>query len=110
MVEPVICPLWVSNDGRFRSRHYHAWDRPCALCRRKVVVSDAIKRQLESNSGTVIVCEQCALARLSEVDALHSHESEAVDPEETCSDWPSWNVQYKAAAMGLAGANGLSVT
>jgi hypothetical protein len=36
MVEPIICPLWVSNDDRFRSRHYRAWDRPCAVCGRQV--------------------------------------------------------------------------
>lgn len=42
MAEPIICPLWVNKDGAFRSRSYHAWDRPCRLCGRKVVLRDAI--------------------------------------------------------------------
>src|SRR5437879_7007482 len=102
MVEPIICPLWVSNDYRFRSRRYNAWDRPCGLCGRKVVVSDATKRQLESNSGAVIVCEQCALTRFSEIEALYRSESKAVDPEETCPTCASLKEQEEAAGMELA--------
>ena len=107
MVEPIICPLWASNDDRFRSRHYHAWDRPCGLCGRKVVVSDVIERRLQSNSGTVVVCEQCALARFSEIEALHRPESESVDSEEACSTCASLKEQEEAAATELARVRGL---
>src|ERR1017187_1050407 len=107
MVEPIICPLWVGNDDRFRSRHYHAWDRPCGLCGRKVVLSDAVKRQLQSNSGSAIVCEQCALARFSEIEAWRRPEPEAVDPEEACSTCASLKEQEEAAAMELARVLGL---
>ena len=61
MIEPIVCPLWVTNDRRFRSRRYHAWDRPCCSCGRKVVVSDAVKRQLDFSSGALLLCEQCAV-------------------------------------------------
>lgn len=107
MVEPIICPLWVSNDDRFRSRHYHAWDRPCGLCGRKVVVSDAIKRRLQSDGGTVVVCEQCALARFSEIEALQRPESESVDPQEACPTCASLKEQEEAAGMELARVRGL---
>lgn len=107
MAEPIICPLWVSGDDRFRRRHYHAWDRPCGLCGRKVVVSDAIERQLRSNSGTVIVCEQCAVARFSEIEALQRPETVALDPEEACSTCASLKQQEEAAAMELAQVRGL---
>jgi hypothetical protein len=107
MVEPIICPLWVSNDDQFRSRHYHAWDRPCRLCGRKVVVSDAIKRQLESSSGTFIVCEQCALGRFSEIEALHLPELKAVDPEENCPTCTSLKQQEEVVAMELDRVRGL---
>jgi hypothetical protein len=107
MAEPIICPLWVSNDDRFRSRRYNAWDRPCGLCGRKVVVSDAIRRQLQSHSGLVIVCEQCALAGFPENEALHRPESQAVDTEETCSTCASLKEQEEAAAVELARVRGL---
>ena len=107
MVEPIICPLWVSNDYRFRSRRYKAWDRPCGLCGRKVVVGDAAKRQLESNSQTVIVCEHCALARFSEIEALYRPEWKAIDPEETCPTCASLKEQEEAAGMELARVRGL---
>jgi hypothetical protein len=107
MVEPIICPLWVSNDDRFRSRHYHAWDRPCGLCGRKVVVSDAIKRRLQSNSGAVVVCEQCALARFSEIEAFYRPGTETVDPPEACSICASLKEQEECAALELARVMGL---
>jgi hypothetical protein len=77
------------------------------VCGRKVVVSDAIKRHLESNSRTSIVCEQCALARLSETEALDRPMSEGVDPEEACSTCASLKEQEEAAAMELARVRGL---
>ena len=107
MAEPIVCPLWVSSDSRFRSRHYHAWDRPCGLCGRKVVVSDAAKRHLESSRGTVVVCEQCALSRFSEIETLHRPEPKAVDVEETCPTCSTLKEQEEAAAIELAGVRGL---
>jgi len=70
-------------------------------------VSDAIKRQLGSNSGTAIVCEQCALVRFSEIEALYCPESQAVAPEETCSTCASLKEQEESAAMELARVRGL---
>ena len=96
--EPIICPLWVNSDERFRSRHYHAWDRPCAICGRKTVVSSAVKRQLESESGSVIVCEQCALARAEVTDA-HRSELKMRPPCLTCE---ALKAQEESAAAELA--------
>lgn len=96
--EPIVCPLWVSSDDRFRSRHYQAWDRPCAICGRKTVVSSAVKRQLESEAGSVIVCEQCALARADVTDAQKS-ESTLEPPCPTCA---ALKLQEESAAAELA--------
>jgi hypothetical protein len=89
MTEPIICPLWEANDKRFRSRQYHAWDRRCCLCGRTVIVTDAVKLQLDSNSQTVILCEQCALIREREskteaTDEPQSNATEDVGPCATC--------------------------
>jgi hypothetical protein len=106
MVEPIICPLWVGNEDRFVSRRYIAWDRPCRLCGRKVVVSDAIKRQLESSNETVLVCEQCALVRSSEIEALLTPEPK-VDFAGTCPICASLKEQEEALSMALARARDL---
>src|SRR5947208_2346769 len=106
MIEPIICPLWVSSADRFVSRRYHAWDRPCRLCGRKVVVSDSIKRQLESNNECVLVCEQCALVRSSEIEALLLPEPKA-DLDGACPTCASLKKQEETAAMELAQIRGL---
>jgi hypothetical protein len=102
MIEPIICPLWVTNDKRFRSRHYHAWDRPCRLCGRKVVVSDAVKKQLDS--GAVILCEQCAMipARQPEIEALDESKADTVENEGHCATCAALKEQEESAAMELA--------
>jgi hypothetical protein len=70
-------------------------------------VSEAIKLQLESNTGAIVVCEQCALARFSEIEALHRPESEPIDPEETCLTCISLKEQEEAASIELARVRGL---
>ena len=47
--EPIrsYAPLWT-NERRFRSRRYHAWDRACSVCGTKVVVSEALKREIDA--------------------------------------------------------------
>lgn len=97
--EPIICPLWEDNDERFRSRHYHAWDRPCAICGRKVVVSGAVKRQLESEAESVIVCEQCALIRAEALSDMRTPESENMPACPTCD---ALKEQEESAAAELA--------
>ena len=103
--EPIICPLWVNGDERFRSRHYHAWDRPCGICGRKVVVSSAVKRQIESENGNVVVCEQCALARVEIFDDLRRPET---GTEPACPTCDSLKAQEESAAAELARVRGLS--
>lgn len=103
--EPIVCPLWVNGDERFRSRHYHAWDRPCGICGRKVVVSSAVQRQLESEAGSVIVCEQCGLARTEVLDALRRSKPETEPPCPTCE---ILKTQEESAAAELARVRGLS--
>lgn len=104
-VEPIICPLWVNGDERFHSRRYHAWDRPCGICGRKVVVSSSVKRQLDSEAGSVIVCEQCALARSEVLDALRNAEFEILPACPTCD---ALKAQEESAAAELARIGGLS--
>src|ERR1700690_1185718 len=103
--EPIICPPWVNSGERFRSRHYQPWDRPCGICGRKVVVSSAVKRQLESEAGSVIVCEQCALARAEVLAALRRPEYET---EPACPTCDSLRAQEESAAAELARVRGLS--
>jgi hypothetical protein len=95
MIETIVCPLWVSADKRFRSRHYHAWDRPCASCGRKVVVSDAVKQRLDSNTAIVILCEQC--------DAMDvSCEPAATQEREPCAVCAALKEQEESAAIEFA--------
>jgi hypothetical protein len=54
-----------------------------------------------------VVCEQCALARFSEIEALQRPESESVDSEEACSTCASLKEQEQAAGMELARVGGL---
>lgn len=103
--QPIICPLWVDNEDRFRSRHYHAWDRSCGICGRKIVVSSAVKRQIESEAGSVIVCEQCALARSEALAVLATSESST---EPACPACATLKAQEEAAAAQLARVTGLS--
>ena len=91
----------MNSDERFRSRHYHAWDRACRLCGRKVVVSDAIKRQLDSSSEAVLVCEQCALVRSLEIEALLPPGPKA-DLDKECSICSSFKEQEEEVKMELA--------
>lgn len=109
MSEPIICPLWEPNDKRFRSRHYHAWDRRCGLCDRAVVVSDAVKRQLESDAGASIICEQCDLIRTPESETTPPNESWSgiADAVETCPTCATLKEQEEAAAKELARCEGL---
>ena len=103
--EPIICPLWENSNERFRSRHYHAWDRPCAICGRKVVVSSAVKRQFESEAENLIICEQCALARSEVLDALQRPKSPT---QPVCPTCDSLKAQEESAAVELAHVSGLS--
>jgi hypothetical protein len=104
MIETIICPLWVSNDKRFRSRHYNAWDRPCRSCGRKVIVSDAVKVQLDSNRAAVILCEQCAVieTRTSEIETPGESEPNAIGEAEPCATCATLKEQEESAAMELA--------
>ena len=61
MTESIICPLWDNNDRRFQTRRYHAWDSRCGSCGRKVVISEAVKRSIDTGETAPIICEQCAL-------------------------------------------------
>ena len=102
--ESIVCPLWVTNDRRFRSRHYHAWDRPCSLCGRKVVVSDEVKRHLDSHSAAVIVCEQCALiwSSRSEIRPLQEPKPKAAENMGVCTTCQVLNEREAAAAREWA--------
>ena len=109
MIEPIICPLWVSNDKRFTSRHYHAWDRPCHLCGRRVVVSDAVKDQLDFIVGSFVVCEQCALVHAMDRATLESSEPESSEAErETCDVCETLRQQEEEASMELARCNAMT--
>jgi hypothetical protein len=104
MIELIVCPLWVANYRHYRSRQYLIWDRPCSLCGRKVIVSAAVKRQLDSGSGAVIVCEQCASiqAPKSEIEALSASESNAIDNVEQCATCAALKEQEESAEVELA--------
>ena len=52
------------------------------------------------------MCEQCALTRVEEIEALHPR-SKAADPEEACPTCASLKEQEEAAAMDLARVTGL---
>jgi hypothetical protein len=104
MTEPIVCPLWATKDKRFRSRHYHAWDRPCGACGRKVVVSDAVKRRLDSSRGAVILCEQCAVIQAGNAELQASSESgpDAAEDLAACVTCAALKEQVESAAMELA--------
>ena len=95
MTETIVCPLWVSTDKRFRSRRYHAWDRPCGSCGTKVVVSDAVKLRLDSNKAIVILCEQCDVMDVS-------CEPAPTQERETCASCAALKEQEESAAMEWA--------
>jgi hypothetical protein len=99
MTETIVCPLWVSTDKRFRSRRYHAWDRPCASCGRKVVVSDAVKLRLDADRAIVILCEQCDVAEVACAPAT----PEEGEPCATCA---ALKEQEESAAIEFARSKG----
>jgi len=68
-------------ERRFLSRHYIVWDRACYLCGRKVVVSGAIKREIDADPATVLVCGQCALMDA----AMESVVELGPRPDEACA-------------------------
>jgi hypothetical protein len=67
--DSIVCPLWTSNEPQFRRRRYHAWDRACSICGRKVVVSGAVKREIDAEPTKALVCDQCALINTAVVPA-----------------------------------------
>jgi hypothetical protein len=99
----VICALWNENDRRFRSRHYHSWDRACSSCGRKVVVGDADKRQLDANGNLKILCEQCALIHWPE----ETLEESGGVLEGRCEACEELKKQEEAAALEAALLRGL---
>ena len=98
MIETIVCPLWSQNDKRFHSRHYHVWDRPCRSCGRKIAVSDAVKRRLDSNGPIAIVCEQCALIQAP----MPEIEFGPLERAEPCASCATLKQQEQVAAMELA--------
>lgn len=69
-------------------------------------MSDAIKLQLESNNGTILVCEQCALVRSLEIEALLPPEPKA-DLDGTCPICAYLKEQEDAVMMEFARARDL---
>jgi hypothetical protein len=103
MFERIVCPVWDSNDKRFQSRHYQAWDRRCGFCDRTIVVSNANKEKLDSTSETVLICEQCDLVRAqSEIEAIQKHEATALEAMEPCAICAELRAQEQEAAKELA--------
>jgi hypothetical protein len=96
--DTIVCPLWTSNERRFHSRQYHAWDRACSVCGRKVVVSDAVKREIDASPTTALVCEQCGMmdTAMSLPESLTEY---AVDPEEPCATCARLKDSVEAAAL-----------
>ena len=66
------------------------------------MVSDAVKRQLDS--GIAIVCEQCAAAEepQSEAEALQEPELNAAEDAQFCATYTTLRAQEEAAAIELA--------
>jgi hypothetical protein len=95
--DKIICPLWTSDERRFRSRHYHAWDRACSVCGRKVVVSDAVKREIDADPTTALVCDQCALIETAMVSA-ESLTGSVLHPDEACATCARLKEQEEVAA------------
>ena len=90
----IVCPLWTSNERRFQARHYVAWDRACSLCGRKVIVSDAIKRESDADPAIALVCDQCDLMDAPIELAVQSGPS----PDEACATCAVLKQQEEAAA------------
>lgn len=116
MTETIICPLWDQSDKRFRSRHYHAWDRCCDLCGRKVVISEVTKRQIETSIMTTVLCEQCALVQWQQatLEVPTEYECGLVDAEEpthvdadSCATCEELKIQEEEAALESARCQGL---
>jgi len=73
----IVCPLWDNLREQNRSRRYIRWDRACLICSRKVVVSAAVKQQLELDPQRGIVCDQCAMAQPEFLEEIQLTESQA---------------------------------
>jgi hypothetical protein len=99
----IVCALWHENDKRFRSRHYHSWDRACTSCERKVVVGDADKSQIDANGKLKILCEQCALIYCPE-EAI---EEDRAPSEDACPACEELKRQHEAAQLEAALCRGL---
>jgi hypothetical protein len=93
----IVCPLWTSIEPRFRSRHYHAWDRACSSCGRKVVVSGAVKREVDAEPTKALVCDQCALMDTA-ITPAESLTDSALHPDEACATCATLKEQEEAAA------------
>lgn len=104
--DTIVCPLWTSDERRFRSRHYHAWDRACCVCGRKVVVSDAVKREIDAAPTTALVCDQCALMETARVSPESPTQS-VLQPEEACAICTRLKEQEEAAAREEWGLHNL---
>ena len=74
------------------------------MCGRKVVVSAAAKKQLDSKSGAVILCEQCAgiQAQEWEIEALRESKPDVIEDVEHCTTCAALKEQEQSAAMELA--------
>ena len=71
------------------------------MCGRKVVVSDAVKREIDASPTTALVCEQCELLD-SGISVAESQADSAVNPEETCGTCARLKEQVEAAALEAA--------
>lgn len=73
------------------------------------MVSEAVKRQLDSESKTVILCEQCSLlrSRESEIEAPREPESNAMEDVEPCPTCATLKEQEESAAKEFARCQGL---
>src|SRR5260221_4598836 len=99
MIETITCPLWDENDRRFRSRHYHTWSQRCGACGRKVVVSDAVKQKIDTDSEIVVLCEQCVLVQ-SQAPTL-GVQGELQEPTPTVTEGRASESDYCATCVAL---------
>jgi hypothetical protein len=75
----------------------------CCQCGRKLVVSDAVKRQLDTNTGTAVLCEKCAMVwPQADVNAAKETEPKAANPMEVSATCMALKEQHKAAVRDWA--------
>lgn len=56
-----VCELRPHHDRRFDDRHYKAWWGKCSECGAKVIVTNRVHNQIQTEPLTVkLVCVQCA--------------------------------------------------